>query len=465
MAEQWLGVPGEPSADIAPQPNGDGIVNFFDFAIMAEHWLEGEISNDLIAYWSFDDGSATDFSDNSNNGTIHGATIVTGVSGSAVRLDGVDDYISIPYSSDFAYTIGQDSITVSAWVNPLNPGTPDHGAIYSDRAVDNGVVAVDMSVNQDEFTLGGWSPTATGYSISDVNVPDANQWYLMTAVFDSIEAKLYINGSLASSVSLDSVSLSNGGTGIILGKAQGGYWENYFNGIIDEVRVYNRALSANEIRENCHATGLCAHYRFENFSGPVIDETGVHSGVNNGAARGVSGKVGNAFDFDGIDDYVDTNYQIGNLSSDKTINFWLKTITAETSHICSSYDGDDYLYIFLNRFENTISYGLYDGTNEIELIATNATYRDGNWHMVTITQDGASYSDIRIYIDGISQSLTDYESGTVNSDPVDVNIFIGARNINGVPANYHFANVELDEIRVYNRTLSASEVLSLFQNP
>jgi hypothetical protein len=38
---QWLQSPGIPSADIAPSPNGDGIVNFLDFAVLAQHWLEG----------------------------------------------------------------------------------------------------------------------------------------------------------------------------------------------------------------------------------------------------------------------------------------------------------------------------------------------------------------------------------------------------------------------------------------
>jgi len=251
LASQWLGTGCQESNAWCDKADIDhsGAVGFDDILIMAENWLNGtgNMEEGLVAYWGFDDGTAMDNSGNGHDGSVLGAVPTGGVSGSALSFDGINDYVSIPYSSEFAYTIGQDNVTISAWVYPCDKDNIEHGAIYFDRAVGNDVVAIYMTINQGNFTLGGWSPTDTGYDVPNVTVPSNNQWYFMTAVFNSIEAKLYINGNLESSAPLVGVSLTNGGTGMIIGKAQGGYWENYFNGKIDEVRIYNSELSPSEI--------------------------------------------------------------------------------------------------------------------------------------------------------------------------------------------------------------------------
>ena len=247
---------GETQADAGWLPEVDldlsGGIGLGDLYILCEHWLDGanSVNEGLVAYYKLDgtSGPVVDETGNNNGVNYEAARGVTGKVGSAFDFDGINDYVSIPYSSDFAYTIGQDDITVSAWVYPFDKDNPDHGAIYSDRAAGNDVAALVMAINQGYFYLGGWSPTATDYSVPQVLVPSNNQWYLMTAVFNSTEAKLYINGDLESSTSLTGVSLANGGTGMLLGKAQGGYWENYFDGKIDEVKIWNRALSASEVK-------------------------------------------------------------------------------------------------------------------------------------------------------------------------------------------------------------------------
>lgn len=210
---------------------------------------DNQLDSGLIAYYKLDgtSGVVTDEVSN-NNGTIYGATRgLAGKVGNCFEFDGVNDYVNVPYSPDFAYTIGIDRVTVSAWVYPHDKDSVDHGAIYSDRAVGNNVQAIGMKINQGGFGLSGWAPSATGYAVEYVPVPSNNQWYLMTAVFDSSEAKLYINGALESSVSLSGVSLTNGGTGITFSEEQGDYWENYFDGKIDEVKIWSRALSASEV--------------------------------------------------------------------------------------------------------------------------------------------------------------------------------------------------------------------------
>ncbi|OHB47823.1 MAG: hypothetical protein A2Y10_16320 [Planctomycetes bacterium GWF2_41_51] len=248
LASVWLSESGDSNwrqrYDIS-EPN-DSKIDMSDLMVFCENWLL--IPNDLIAYWKMDEGSGATVSDSSNNnhnGTIYGATWTEGISGNALSFDGGNDYISIPYNPDFAYTIGQDRLTISAWIYPRDKDDTSPGAIYSDRAAGNGVLAVVMKITSGKFIVGGWSPSALGYNIESP-VTANNQWYFMTIVFDSGFARLYIDGDLKSSISLAGVSLTNGGTGMMLGKHQGG-WSNFFNGKIDEVCIYKKALSQSEI--------------------------------------------------------------------------------------------------------------------------------------------------------------------------------------------------------------------------
>ncbi len=222
-------------------------------------------------------------------------------------------------------------------------------------------------------------------------------------------------------------------------------------------------VAATTFSETESPSDMIAHWSFDNVADLGHDDSGNGYDGTVYGAQSVSDGSRKALSFDGVNDYIDSKFRVTDLSSRKTINFWLKTTTTATRHIFSSYDGNDYLYVFLHRFPGTINYGLFDGSNEVEVYATNATYQDGNWHMITITQDGSSDTDMSIYLDGVLQILTSHESGTLSSDSVDKNIFIGARNNNGTAAN--FVNAALDEIRIYNRVLSAAEIQSLYQNP
>ena len=278
FAASWMSQSGDTNwnsrCDIS-NPN-DSIINTVDLAVFCENWLSGidapvepPIDN-IIAYWQMDEGSGSIISDSSGNehtGTVYGASWTSGISSDALSFDGINDYVAISYDSDFAYTIGQDDLTLSALVYPRSKDSSESGAIYSDRAVGNDVVAVSMKVSSGMFNVGGWSPTSDGYTVQ-ASVPANNKWYLMTAVFDSSEVKLYIDGTLKSSASLSGVSLANGGTGMMLGKHQGGSWSNYFDGIIDDVRIYNKALSSSEVAALCNPAELTVIYSEELNSNP-----------------------------------------------------------------------------------------------------------------------------------------------------------------------------------------------------
>ncbi|MFC1775319.1 LamG domain-containing protein, partial [Patescibacteria group bacterium] len=174
------------------------------------------------------------------------------------------------------------------------------------------------------------------------------------------------------------------------------------------------------------------------------------------------GKIGQALDFDGSDDYVDAGSASGvpNGNNPRTVSIWFNadsfdTGTADT--IISLHEGGSTgsgLWVFAE--DNAVSIG-FSGHR---IISPKTTLLTGNWyHAVMIIPDGSTLtSDTLLYIDGVNQYLTD-ETGsaqTLNSDTVEVTV----SSSDSIGADYFDGTI--DDARVYNRALSADEINRLY---
>jgi hypothetical protein len=204
-------------------------------------------SNGLVAAYGFEEGTGTtlnDSSGNQNKGTLqYGPVWVTnGKYGKALRFDGVDDLVTIADSNSLDLTT---NMTLEAWVYPtavlsgwdtilLKEQTGEF--VYSLYLYANG----EANIPYGYIFSGGAEYGASGISSLPVNT-----WTHMAATFDGSFIRLYINGALAGTTSRSgTIQTSNRGVGI------GGnmVWrEESFPGMIDEIRIYNRTLSASEI--------------------------------------------------------------------------------------------------------------------------------------------------------------------------------------------------------------------------
>lgn len=202
----------------------------------------------LVSYWSFDEGSgniAQDYSGYGNNGTIYSsttpsATWVDGKVGKALSFDGVDDYISIGAPASLSIT---GPITIEAWIYPkvsaVNQGFVHASAQY-----------IFFVQSNNEVRL---ADTYGHYLDTDPNVLTLNTWNHIVGVFygskgDAItlnNAKIFVNGVSKGKQVSGSWSPTNLSNVVIASRTNGTY---YFNGLIDEVRIYNRALSDEEIK-------------------------------------------------------------------------------------------------------------------------------------------------------------------------------------------------------------------------
>lgn len=213
----------------------------------------GTAVSGLVAEWHFD-GSAQDTSGSGNHGTIKGATFVQGISGQALGFDGVDDMVVVPHSS----SLSLEKYTVEAWVKTREFGT--HNVIlrkrYEPSWMDNYGLAISPNgtVNAGSYSPDIWTWFGTG-SVRQIS---AGEWYHIAATYDRTAFKIYINGILENSVNIQYSPYQNNQQ-LVIGRACDGDPCMFrpsapsFNGIIDEVRIYNRALSASEIQAEYNA--------------------------------------------------------------------------------------------------------------------------------------------------------------------------------------------------------------------
>jgi hypothetical protein len=203
----------------------------------------------LVGYWSFDEGSgniARDYSGNGNNGTLYGATWTTGKIGAALSFDGVDDYVQGPISFN-----AMGDWTIVAWF--YHRSIKDWSAIWS-----NNVGITDASVMTFQGITNNFGINRVGVSPSgvfvDLGTDHFNKWIfgIIRKSGNLITVKANKEGNWIENTQTLFWTL-NSGTSYYIGR----HWQGALqihDGFIDEVRLYNRALSDAEIKALYDAT-------------------------------------------------------------------------------------------------------------------------------------------------------------------------------------------------------------------
>jgi len=234
----------------------------------------------LVSWWP-GDGNAHDLVDG-NDGTLEGGTAFEqGACGEAFRLDGIDDYVDL--GNDGSLHLSSGDFTVSAWVkfNALshppgsNNGAPAGDMSIVDKMSDSGVNRDGWRLaKQDDnrfwFCLGGrygnrcWDPAYTVFSQTRANTLD---WFHVVAVKSSSGFAIYLNGILEDSRSNVPNFLDTNTADLRIGSyiLEGAH----LNGLVDEVQVFNSALTSEEIKE-LYDTGSGCYCKPEN-TPPVAD--------------------------------------------------------------------------------------------------------------------------------------------------------------------------------------------------
>ena len=200
----------------------------------------------LVAAYNFNAGAGTTLADASgrgNNGTISGATWTTGIFGGALAFNGTSSWVTIANSSALNLTSG---MTLEAWVKPTSLSSDWTTLLMKEggNAPSYGIYATDDAANPPAgfVSTSGMYRSAQGTSSLPVN-----QWSFLAATYDGSVLRLYVNGTLAASTSVSGAISASSGALRIGGNS---VWGEYFNGVIDQVRIYSRPLNQGEIRSD-----------------------------------------------------------------------------------------------------------------------------------------------------------------------------------------------------------------------
>ena len=186
-----------------------------------------------------EDNQVYDYSSFRNHGTVYGASWVDGKYGKALNFDGIDDYVEVNDSSSLDVSTG---ITLMAWVKPQDMsevawnGVINHGGYYGDGKGYSFIVML----NRVRVEIHGL--TTEYLDIGGLTLSNG-VWYFVVATYNGSKIEFFVNSKSIGSVSVTGTILPSGST-LRIGDR---YNNDRFKGIIDDVRIYNRALTAEEI--------------------------------------------------------------------------------------------------------------------------------------------------------------------------------------------------------------------------
>ena len=218
-------------------------------SICSSSALPSNLQQGLVGYWPFC-GNANDASGNGNNGTVNGATLTTdrfGNVNSAYSFDGVNDEISanIPL-----LPIGNSNRTLVTWINTnvsgfnYNNSHPYLGTIAAYGNSAGGNVIFPQMIENNNFKAYFESGSSSNQLFSNTAINNGD-WHCIVTTFNGLNVKMYIDGVLNATTSNITLITANSVFGI-------GYcpWANiHFQGKIDDISIYNRALTSQEITQ------------------------------------------------------------------------------------------------------------------------------------------------------------------------------------------------------------------------
>ena len=414
----------------------------------------------LVGYWNFDENAGTtaaDGSSNGNTGTLSsGAAWGSGQNNSAVSLDGVDDYVQVGARSSLAMT---SAVSLTAWIFPTGAGSSTFmGGVIVNKEGEYEVVRFPDGTIQLAFanTNPGFQFINTGY------VAPLNQWTHIAVIYDNGTIKTYANGSLVHTYNGAGAigDVLTGENDFRIGGRQ--TTSQHFQGRIDEVRVYNRAITASEIIAvmGDPVSGLVGHWKFdENAGTTAADASGNgNTGTLISGATWAIGQNNSAVSLDGVDDYVQVGARSSLvMTSAVSLTAWIFPTGAGSSTFMGG--------VIVNKEGEYEVVRFPDGTIQLAFANTNPGFQFINtsyvaplnqWTHIAVTYDNGT---IKTYANG-SLVHTYNGAGAIGDVLTGENDFrIGGRQT----TSQHFQG-RIDQVRVYNRAITATEIIALMSH-
>ncbi|MDD3926445.1 MAG: LamG domain-containing protein, partial [bacterium] len=398
----------------------------------------------------------SDTSGNNNNGTLVNMDTntcwVNGRLGKALAFDGVNDYVNCGNNSSLNIT---DAITIETWIKF------DSFADWA-KPLDNNLYRIFhrgwghslyFLYHIAECARPGDSSWDYWAGVGSLTGLQAGQWYHVACVKSGNTMSIYINGvkerelDCLTGYTIDNTQMTN----LYMGM---GY--NYFNGELDEVRIYPVALSAEKIYKNYRLAG---QWHLNEGQGSVAKDTSGNSSdgtlvnMNTGTCW-VNGKQGKALAFDGLDDYVNCGSGANlNVTDKLTVEAWIKPDTGNDNHAIAR--KGEYTYSFAtDNGKLKLSIGSSSGSGWNTEVEGETTLDSSQWYHVVGTYDKTT-GIAEVYINGKWDGNSSAKKREAIKSELSSWLSMGA----GYAGSDYFYGT-LDGIKVYKGLLSQGEIYS-----
>jgi len=442
----------------------------------------------LVGWWPFN-GNANDESGNGNEGVVNGATLTEDRfvnANKAFSFNGISDFIQVNNSASLTLT---NNFSFSCWIK-----IPDY-SLNTSGIVERTVIGKQRANNEGTFNfiaVNPWGQNACSFGLNDgpnnivVNNGEGvllNTWNHFSGTYDGTIAKLWKNGVLIADQQTG-ISLIVSDEPFYFGK-EFNSMGRFFKGIIDDIAIYNRALTEQEIQNLYTGTtpppcvslpsnlqqGLVGYWPF---CGNANDESGNgNDGTVNGATLTEDrfGNAGKAYSFDGVDDHViiENNAQLQGIT-DIAISGWININQLPDSNSvlagivtkwygqynCGNQSDNFSVWTsYLNELVAGTNQYMFYGNPQSTLVSSSEILTNQHWIHFAFNHDSEQGGELYINGNLVSEnSLSGVICGSTNP------LYFGCDN--GVGTLNRFFNGSLDDIGIWNRALTPEEVQELY---
>ncbi len=438
------------------------------FALLAARAVGSEYSDLVqshgpVAYWRLGETSGTSAVDvtGAHNGTYQNS--VTLASTGAIMGDtdqaanfggGANDRVQVN-----PFGVAGTGITILAWFKPNGFGDDRFVAktIGTATADYHWALGLDSGSRLSAYLkING----TTQYRTPTVSGLANGVWCFAALTYDGSTMRTYLNGVQVDTVSVAGTLSTDSTVAVALGNLPSGAGNRAFAGVLDDVAVYDKQLTATQIYD-LYITGgggLRGHWKLVETSGTTATDSSVqlnNGTYTNGPVLGAAGPFPGAGDkaanFDGSNDYVAIpNESLYDLTGPMSVAAWIKVDVFDDAEQAIFTKGNNAWR--LQRDGSTNGLNFYCERLSTKTVASSANVNDGNWHHAVGVYTG---SQLQIYIDGVlSNSANSTGSIQTNSRAVQI-----ARNDQGASREF---DGSIHDVRIYGRGLSATDVAKLY---
>ncbi|KXK25998.1 MAG: hypothetical protein TR69_WS6001001290 [candidate division WS6 bacterium OLB20] len=403
--------------------------------------------------------TATDSGTLGTNGTLTNmddSNWVRGRFGSAVNLNGTDEFISVANST----ALNSTDFSVSAWIRTTSSGV---SRVLTKEGNTNGQQRYSLGTNvsvagRADVSFYGTSVN-TAQSTSTVN---DGEWHHILGTFSDTNNRLriYVDGVLEATTTTTQTPVASSNP-LEIGRFDSAAGQ-YFNGSVDQVRYWERELSPREAAIEFDGGKPVAWYKFDEIEGnTAYDHSGnqLHGTLSNmsPSTDWINGKINGALDFDGSNDGVD-------LPENSILNFGFNDEVTVSAWVKPTVLGDDYIFsqqrcnggaiqLYITSLGAAIFRVQDTSSNQTFAISDNSLIQTGSWNHIVGTRDKETDS-LRLYVNGnLVEDLVDNTLTTITNASTEN--WVGRRYPCALTDNI---NATIDEVKIWRYALIQEDV-------